>query len=277
MRSGKGRIIVQRKEKESRDRGPGRRGTRDKKARIRVEKEKERKKDSPYSYDDFDYADWDYIDNDFDFVTVFDDCAYIERYYFYCGCWGHANDFYDGRNYHFYLMLFIQNYFGPGHKFCYRRFFGDGLEAFFGWNPIIYLLIGWWQYGSYYFEPCYAFSFTFNHGYEVGYVDGFCKGVGDWNAAYPYRSWQGECNGYKSYWGPEDEYCDGYEQGFRQGYYAGYCGYPYGYYNFGFGDFTNYPVIYDFDYDYYDNNQIPLPQFHYDRCREREKDRYYDR
>lgn len=55
--------------------------------------------------------------------------------------------------------------------------------------------------------------------------------------------------GYASRLGPYEEYSDGFEQGYRRGYHAGYCGLPYGWDNFGFGDFSNYPVIYDFDYD----------------------------
>jgi hypothetical protein len=178
----------------------------------------------------------------------------INRHYLndYGGRWGRCPDRYNGRNYHFYISLVNNNYyFGLGYSSWNRRHYGDGWDMYFGWNSGYYIPQSYWSYGTYYYEPCYAFSFTFNHGYERGYIDGYTRGVNDWNNNFPYNSYPGYSTGYASHLGSYSEYADGYQQGFAQGYYAGYSGQSYGYMNFGFGDFSNYPVIYDFDYDYY--------------------------
>ena len=206
---------------------------------------------------EFGYAKRENIVNNYNIVNIYNNNVYVNRshLYDYGGRWGHCPTYYTGRNYHFYITLCNQGYFGVGVRIWNRRYYGDGWDFHFGWSPSHYFVSGWYSRGSYYFEPCYAFSFTFNHGYEQGYIDGYRQGTSDWNYNYPYRDWLGTYNGYYSYWGSWSEYADGYEQGFRQGYYAGYCGYSYGYQNFGFGDFSNYPVIYDYDYDYYDNQE----------------------
>ena len=219
------------------------------------------------------YARKDYIANNFRLVNRTSNNTYvINRNYLInnSGRWGYASTYYTGRNYHFYFTLYNQNYYGVGARFWQRRYYGDGLDFYFGWNPANYILYGWWNTGIRYFEPCFAFSFTFNHGYERGYIEGFRQGTWDWNNYYSYRGWLGRYSGYHSYWGPWNEYVDGYEQGFRQGYYAGYCGFSYGYMNFGFGDFGNYPVIYDYDYDYYETVGYPSNDNRY------YEDSYYD-
>ena len=206
---------------------------------------------------DFSYAKPEYVRNNYTFVSRTVNNTYIiNRNYLIDagGRWGHAYTGYNGRNYHFYISLYSQGYFGIGINLWSRRYYGDGLDFYFGWSPASYIVPGWTHSGVYYFEPCYAFSFTFNHGYEQGYIDGFRIGTRDWNYGYPYNSWYYSASGYNSRWGTWEEYRDGYEQGFRQGYYAGYSGLNYGYSNFGFGDFRNYPVIYDFDYDYYETS-----------------------
>ena len=205
---------------------------------------------------DFGYARSDLVRNNYRFVSrTYNNTYVVNRTYLidHGGRWGHAPARYTGRNYHFYLSIFNQGYFGFGVNLWGRRYYGDGWDVYFGWNPAVYIVPGWTYNGTYYFEPCYAFSFTFNHGYERGYIDGFRKGTADWNNGYRYNSYIYGYNGYEDRWGPADEFSDGYEQGFSQGYYAGYGGLDYGYDNFGYGDFREYPVIYDFDYDYYDN------------------------
>ena len=205
---------------------------------------------------DFGYAHTDLVRNNYRFVSRTRNNTYIvNRTYLIDngGRWGHAPTRYTGRNYHFYLTIYNQGYFGFGMSCWGRRYYGDSWDVYFGWSPATYIVPGWYSSGIYYFEPCYAFSFTFNHGYESGYIDGFRRGTQDWNYGYPYYSWAQGYSGYDLRWGPVDEFRDGYEQGFRQGYYAGYSGLVYGYDNFGYGDFRNYPVVYDFDYDYYDN------------------------
>lgn len=205
---------------------------------------------------DFSYARPEYVRNNYRFVSRTVNNTYvINRNYLIDGGgrWGHAHAGYNGRNYHFYFSLYNQGYFGFGVNLWGRRYYGDGWDFYFGWSPSAYIVPGWTTRGVYYFEPCYAFSFTFNHGYERGYIDGFRSGARDWNYSYPYNSWAYSYSGYHSRYGAWDEYRDGYEQGFSQGYYAGYTGVSYGYNNFGYGDFRNYPVVYDFDYDYYDN------------------------
>ncbi|HUX06528.1 MAG TPA: hypothetical protein VMX35_04380 [Acidobacteriota bacterium] len=204
---------------------------------------------------DFSYARPEYVRNNYRFVSRTVNNTYvINRNYLIDqgGRWGHAHAGYNGRNYHFYFSLYHQGYFGVGVNLWSRRYYGDGWDFYFGWSPSAYVIPGWTSRGVYYFEPCYAFSFTFNHGYERGYIEGFRTGVRDWNYSYPYNSWAYSYNGYDYRYGAWDEYRDGYEQGFGQGYYAGYSGVSYGYNNFGFGDFRNYPVVYDFDYDYYE-------------------------
>lgn len=213
---------------------------------------------SRYSSENYGYAKPELVVNNYNIVNVYNNTTVINRNYLidYGGRWGYCHDYYSGRNYHFYMTLVNQNYFGFGLRVWDRRYYGDGWDFHFGWSPNRYFVSGWYNRGSYYFEPCYAFSFTFNHGYEQGYIDGYRQGVTDWNYNYYYRGWVGTSNGYQGYWGSWDEYTDGYEQGFRQGYYAGYCGLAFGYYNYGFGDFSNYPVVYDYDYDYYDTNEV---------------------
>lgn len=205
----------------------------------------------------FDYAKPDLVHNNYRFVDRDHSGNYMvsRHYLFDCdGRWGHAPTYYNGRNYHFYATLMRQGfYFGVGSHRWSRRYYGDGWDYHFGWNSGIYIPTGSWSYGTSYFEPCYAFTFTFNHGYERGYLEGYLTGVRHWNTNQPYNSYFGNYVGYSSYLGPFAEYIDGYEQGFTQGYYAGYSGLGYGYQNFGFGDFTDYPVIYDYDYDYYSN------------------------
>jgi hypothetical protein len=171
------------------------------------------------------------------------------------GRWGHCSDQYRGRNYHFYITLVNNNYFfGLGYSTWERRYYGDGWDFDFGWNSGYYIPASYRQHGAWYFEPNYAFSFTFNHGYEQGYIDGYEQGVQDWNRYASYYSYHSGVRGWFDELGPYYEYADGYEQGFRQGYYAGYGGLEFGWDNFGFGDFSQYPVIYDFDYDYFDQD-----------------------
>ena len=207
----------------------------------------------------FGHARPDLVRNHYRFVSRTSSNTYVvNRVYLIDngGRWGRVPTRYSGRNYHFYLSLSDQGYFGVGVSVWGRRHYGDGWDNRFGWSPTIYILSGWERSGVYYYEPCYAFSFTFNHGYERGYIDGFRKGTADWNYGYRYSSYVGGYSGYDTQWGPVDEYSDGYEQGFSQGYYAGYAGLYYGHDNFGYGDFRDYPVVYDFDYDYYDNVSI---------------------
>jgi hypothetical protein len=185
---------------------------------------------------------------------------YVRRDYLidYGGRWGHAPTRYNGHNFHFCLTLRSGGfYLNLGYSNFNRRYYGDGWDLNFGWSSRDYLPIGYQRYGTYYFEPCYAFSYTFNHGYERGYLEGYLAGVRHWNAYTNYNSAYGFCNGYASHLGPYNEYMDGYSQGYSQGYYAAYAGQSYGYMNYGFGDFANYPVIYDFDYHYYDNPGDP--------------------
>ncbi len=222
----------------------------------------------PYDAGRFDYATRDLIENNYSFVTInhYGD-NFIHREYLidYGGRWGHAPAYYNGHNYHFYLSLVNFNFFGINISIWNRRYYGDGWDLHFGWSPYSYILSGWRSHGVHYFEPCYAFSFTFNHGYERGYIEGFRQGTQDWNYSMPYRSFLGTYSGYYSYWGPLDQYRDGYEQGFRQGYYAGYAGQPFGYQNYGFGDFGQYPVVYDYDYNYYSREGVdPYDDDYYD-------------
>jgi len=167
------------------------------------------------------------------------------------GRWGYAVPRYNGRNYHFYCALQAAGYeFEDDYADWDRRFCFDSWEYYFDWESEILIPLNYREMGVYYFEPCYAFTYTFNHGYEHGYYAGYMTGVEDWNAGRPYDSFI-ECYwGYDPCLGPYFEYTDGYNQGFIQGYFAGYCGYTYGWDNFGFGDFGDYPIIYDFDYDY---------------------------
>lgn len=203
----------------------------------------------------FDHVKPDLARNNYRFVTRDYSGNYrISRNYLFDddGRWGHAPSYYNGHNYHFYCTLYNQGFYSGASEYHWnRRYYGDGWDSHFGWDSGIYIPMGSWSYGTPYFEPCYAFSFTFNHGYERGYLEGYLTGVSHWNADLPYNSNFGTYFGYHNYFGPLAEYTDGYEQGFVQGYYAGYSGLGYGYQNFGFGDFSDYPVIYDFDYDYY--------------------------
>lgn len=204
------------------------------------------------------YAKTDHARNNYRLVTRGrDGKRAINRHYLHHndGRWGYSSSRYTGRNYHFYVSLSNDGWdFGAGYSRWGRRYYGDNWDVRFGWNSGSYIPSAYRSSGAYYFEPCYSFSFTFNHGYEKGYMEGYTRGVRDWNSQYPYQSIPGSYLGYQSRLGTYSEYTDGYGQGFSQGYYAGYSGLTYGYENFGFGDFRDYPVIYDFDYDYYDNN-----------------------
>jgi hypothetical protein len=203
-------------------------------------------------YARYTWAKHDYIRNDFRLVSWRDRHCYINRDYLIGGRWGSAPHRYNGRNWHFYLSLTDAGFsFDVGYGGWGRRYYGDTWDVRFGWSSSAYLPSGYYSKGTYYYEPNYAFSFTFNHGYENGYIEGFNKGTSDWNRNYPYNSSHYGVVGYFSDLGPYYEFADGFEQGFIQGYYAAYSGMPYGWENFGYGDFRNYPVIYDFDYDYY--------------------------
>jgi len=165
--------------------------------------------------------------------------------------WGYFDYPYNGRNWHVYSYIskIVYNitdiYIDDVRRFC-----GDGYDDYFGWSSSEYLPEGFDSYGTYYYEPNYAFSFTFNKGYEGGYLRGYLAGAEAWEMQLEYTVEVNCFGGYKSSIGVYEEYTDGYKQGYAQGYYAAYCGYEFGWENFGYGDFLEYPIIYDFDYDY---------------------------
>lgn len=206
-------------------------------------------------YNRYTWAKPEYVQNNYRFVKVVNNNYYIQRDYLIHNDyrWGRSCDYYNGRNWHFYLSLSNHGFsFNVGYGGWKRRYYGDSWDTRFGWSASRYLPQGYYSVGTHYFEPNYAFSFTFNHGYENGYMEGYNRGVSDWNYYRPYNSQYYSVAGYSQQLGPYFEYEDGFSQGYLQGYYAGYSGLQYGWENYGFGDFRDYPVIYDFDYDYYD-------------------------